>query len=281
MRGMHATVRRWIGILRAVAVTGAAALAAGALAAPAAAQAPEGFTMTGFDPQRHAFRFVNSWSTGSLTATLPLVGQVNFGSVGYGLCGGMSFAALDSFHADRSAPATTSVPGPGSALRTYIWDRQIASLTMNGAAALARFLDWQLKPQEDQYLFGVRTQKGLTTLTNEEVHFEILPRLRRGEPVPLGIVNVSGFAAPWGNHQVLAIGFRMRDAVNASIAVYDPNHPVSRSNPDGITFLHTSNRRQTLDPSPSSTRARSGQFRALFRAPYAKRTPPAPPFQRS
>jgi hypothetical protein len=243
--------------------------------AAAAAQAPSGFTMTDFDPERHSFRFVNNWNTGDLTADLPLVGSVSFKGIEYGLCGGMSFAALDSFNADRTVPTgQTTEPREGSALRDYIWARQIDSLTVSAAAALVRFLDWQWKPLDDQYFLGVRVQKGLKTLTREEFVFEIQPRLKRGGPVALGMVNVSGFAEPWGNHQVLAIGYRARGNGHASIAVYDPNFPISAGNPDGITFLHTSNRRQTLGASPSSSRAHNGRFRGLFRAPYEKKTPP-------
>jgi hypothetical protein len=241
----------------------------------AGAQAPSNFTMTGFDPERHSFRFVNNWKTGDLTADLPLVGTVSFKGIEYGLCGGMSLAAADSFHANRTVPTgQTTEPREGSALRDYIWARQIDSLTVSAAGALVRFLDWQFKPLDDQYFLGVLVQKGLKTLTREEVLFEIQPRLKRGEPVPLGLVNVSGFAEPWGNHQVLAIGYRARNNGHATIAVYDPNFPISSDNPDGITYLHTTNRRQTFGASSSSTRAHNGRFRALFRAPYEKKTPP-------
>jgi hypothetical protein len=260
-----------------------AAAAAIAVAAPAAAAppAPDGYTMTDFDPERHSFRFVNSWSTGDLAVDLPLVGGASFKGIRYGLCGGMSFAALDSFHADRVVPAgQTTEPADGTPLRDYVWSRQIDSLTVGGAGALARFLDWQWKPLDDQHLFGVRVQKGLKTLTREEFLFELRPRLVRGEPVPLGMVNVSGFTEPWGNHQVLAVGYRNRGGGHASIAIYDPNYPISAANPDGITFLHTGNRRQTLGPSPNGARAHDGRFRGLFRTPYQKKAPPTPPWTR-
>jgi hypothetical protein len=261
-------------------MTAVAIVAALGMAAPAVAQAPEGYTMTSFDPARHSFRFANSWSTGNLSVDLPLVGRVDFGSVAYGLCGGMSFAALDTFHAKRVIPASqTSTPPASSAMRQYIWDRQIDSLTLDGAEALRTFLDWQGKGLDDTYFLGARVGLGLRSLTYREFIDKVKPRLDRGEPVPLGVVNVHGLAAPWGNHQVLAIGYRRRPDNHVSYAVYDPNYPISARNPDGITFLHTSNRRQTLDPAPTSARAHTGLFRGVFRAPYARKTPPTPPWQ--
>lgn len=269
--------RRAVGALLAAAVAWIAG--SGMSPAPAAAQAPSGYTMTAFSPHQHSFRFVNHWTLGDLTLALPPVAAVNLRDTAFGLCGGMSFAALDSFHARRTVPiGQTTEPAVGSALRTYVWQRQIQSLTIGNGVTLARFLGWQQRALADTRILGVRVRKGLRTLTREQFVNQIRPRLRKGEPVSLGMVNQSGLAAPWGNHQVLAIGFRNRPNGHASIAVYDPNHPISAANPNGITFLHTGNRRQTLDPAPTSRRARTGLFRGLFRAPYNRVTPPAPPW---
>jgi hypothetical protein len=241
------------------------------LVAPTASQAAgPTLNQSNFDASKHTFLFPNSWNA-TLRASLPVVGTVNFGTVQFGLCGGMSFAAADSHHARAVTPRISSEPGSGS-LRNYIMSRQIDSLTANGASALRRFLEWQQRPQNDKYVLGVRVLKGLTTLTKEQYANTIRPRLSGGNPVPLGMVKVSGMAAPWRNHQVLAIGFRNLGNQQGLIAVYDPNYPISPANPDGITFLNTKTRKQYFDAAQTSPTGDT--FRGVFATPYSKRTPP-------
>lgn len=52
---------------------------------------------TAFNPPVHGFHFSNSWSGQKILIDVPLIGTVDFGSLAYGLCGGMSYAALDTF----------------------------------------------------------------------------------------------------------------------------------------------------------------------------------------
>jgi hypothetical protein len=269
-----------------------AALAAGlaaALLAPSAASAQtptpapqqpqfDGFTMTAFDPQKHSFRFANAWN-GSLSITLPIVGRVNLASFEFGLCGGMSAAALDSFRTKLLVPTdVTSAPNSGP-LRKYVFDRQVDSLKASGAYALRTFLDWQARPLESKKVAGITIRKGTIPLTIAEFNSKIRVRLRDGHPVPIGLVNVSGLSAPWRNHQVLAIGYRNRPGNHVTVAIYDPNYAISNRNPDGIAFLHTQNRKLTLTPDPNAAQAPgSPRFRGFFRIPYSQKTPPKPPW---
>lgn len=264
-------------VMRSLLATALLVLALGLAPSSATAQ-PAGFTMTDFDPDRYSFRFVNSWSQ-SLYVTAPIGGRVDLGSVGFGLCGGMTFAALDSYRTKRVVPQNqTTEPGPRSKIRQYVLRRQVESLALGNAQALRQFTDWQLRSLNDKKVLGITVRRGLKTLTRRQFVNQIRPRLRDGHPVPLGMVNVSGVRAPWENHQVLAIGFRNRPNNQATIAVYDPNYPISARNPDGITYLHTGSRRQTYTPSPNGQRVRSERFRGLFRVLYSQATPPRPPW---
>jgi len=226
---------------------------------------------TGFDADRHGFAFVNAW-TKDLSAKLPLVGRVDFGSFDFGLCGGMVYAAADSHFARASTPTTATEPKPGSALRSYIFRRQIDSLTAKRADALRRFLRWQMLPLNDKRAFGVRVLKGLRNRSRDQYKDQIRPRLGRGAVVPLGMVKVHGVKQPWLNHQVLATGFRDLGGNEGVIAVYDPNHPVSTENPDGITYLNMRTRRQSFDP--QGREPTGDTFRAIFRTHYSRKAPP-------
>src|SRR6187402_1231034 len=90
---------------------------------------------TDFDPRVHGFDFVNRYE-GDILLEVPLVGMVDLGDAPYGLCGGMSFSALDSFYAGVTTPdfGTSSDGRPpstfasGTALRSFVYGRQMASL---------------------------------------------------------------------------------------------------------------------------------------------------------
>jgi hypothetical protein len=283
--------------------TGAVALAAGlclAALAPAMSQAalkvpdrprvddkpgiPEGpaprpaprpprpeLAQTGFDAGQHGFQFVNSFSR-DLGVTLPIIGRVNFGSFDYGLCGGMVYAAADSHLSGAATPRIDTEPPPGSVIRKYLFRRQVDSLTAKRADALRRFLRWQMLPLGDKKFLGKRIVKGLRNRSRDQYKDKIRPRLGRGAVVPLGVVKVHGLASPLRNHQVLATGFRDLGDDQGLIAVYDPNYPVSPRNPDGITYLNMSTRRQSFDP--EGRRPTGDRFRAIFSTPYSRKSTP-------
>jgi YVTN family beta-propeller protein len=218
-----------------------------------------------FEPLAHGFHFANAFSSGGLTATLPIVGKVNFGALSYGLCGGMVFAALDSYEAGGAAPATVNAPGAGTQLRGYLFARLLDTLLPNNAAVLRRFLQWMALPLHDNAV-----TKGLVSRTNDEFVHKIHPQLAQGQPVPLGLVKTSfnpikpAFGKVWDNHQVLAIG----DSQNASgqwvIELYDPNVP------DRTSYLQIDRRVETSDKLGTTVIA---QFRGFFAIDYSPKHP--------
>src|SRR5439155_12990284 len=75
---------------------------------------------TGFDPRIHGFHFINSF-TGRILIDIPLIGTRDLGPTSYGLCGGMSYAALDNFIYGGQIPSDRSPPVSDTPLRSYIY----------------------------------------------------------------------------------------------------------------------------------------------------------------
>lgn len=155
--------------------------------------------MTAFDPQRHGFQFKNTFSN-------DVVSQVDLRTGG--LCGGMTYAALDFFKADMAIPGQIFRPANGTRLQRYLLARQIDSMLPN----LTKWAELGLNPA------GARDAEFFSWGLNNE--FRNLRRfIDAGEPVPLGLQAHTG-----KSHQVLAIGYAVHgDGSLREIYVYDPN----------------------------------------------------------
>ncbi|WP_374012682.1 hypothetical protein [Pseudoxanthomonas koreensis] len=171
--------------------------------------------MTGFDPARHGFAFVNSFDN-------DVVRELDIRTKG--LCGGMTYAALDYYNARAPIPRQTHRPAVNTKLHDFIYDRQVNSIADNAdkwaelgfnpfGARNGEFFNWGL-----QGFNGGRLQ-------------ELRAKIDRGQPVPLGLWHYDGHSG--GDHQVLAIGYdtgrytgdlgRYRE--DLKIFIYDPNYP--------------------------------------------------------
>ncbi|HWH15724.1 MAG TPA: hypothetical protein VNT51_13355 [Miltoncostaeaceae bacterium] len=219
-------------------------------------QAGTAQTVSRFIPAVHGFRFVNLFSTPA-AVTFPGVGTVPLASIPYGLCGGMSFGALDTFLAGRTRPDDTATPNSGPVF-DYVFARLTHSLTPD---LLARYATLQALPLGD-----VGPVPGRRTVTQSEAA-AIRASLEAGRPVPLGVVLVDASRPIWENHQVLAIGRSVVDG-EVVIEVYDPNFP-GRSR-----FLWTTSLMQTDSDAPGAA-AEGTPFMAFFSAApaYAPVTP--------
>ena len=211
---------------------------------------------TGFDVHVDGFAFVNSWEfepvererlrelfAGALRWST-ILGAATFGlagallvpigiralrkrieeelSKGYGLCGGMCFAALDAYLSGVHLPRgehRNDHPAGGSPLRAYLWKRQIKSLVHD----LSRFQAWLILlnhiPAAWPFSGG---KERLVAMTRVE-WAKARARLDARSPVPLGLVRDTNYV--FENHQVLAIGYELDDADNGTITLYDPNCP--------------------------------------------------------
>ncbi len=175
---------------------------------------------TRFDPAIHGFKFVNSFLN-------IFISELDWTTSG--LCGGMSYAALDYFLAGQTIPQQNYMPAEGMPLQSYIYNRQVNSIVPNAD----KWAEYGFNPggSRNREFFNWGLQVGSGRLG------ELRSRLDRGQPVPLGL---QGCGADCGcpdgcpgSHQVLAIGYTMgrytgdvgANIEDFAIYVYDPNNP--------------------------------------------------------
>ncbi len=167
--------------------------------------------MTDFLPSEHGLSFANDFPPQPLlTVHLPILGTVDVGDASRGLCGGMTFTALDYFLAGRLPPRLAAVPEHDSPLNQYIRRRQIDSV--GSLKALFRCYLWTIR------------QHGLVERTRKQLPL-LLEQLAR-RPVPLMLIR----ACSWrpddagNNHQALAHAARF-DGDSVVLSIYDPDLP--------------------------------------------------------
>jgi hypothetical protein len=170
---------------------------------------------TRFDPAVHGFKFANTFANNMVT-------QLDIRTDG--LCGGMVYAALDYFNAERSVPQQNYEPTEGTPLRQYIYERQVQSLISN----LDKWAELSVNPSglrnDEFYRWGLDGKPGGRI-------DELRRAIDSGRPVALGLKGCNENCI--GDHQVLAIGYDMggyRGDMGAGledfkIFVCDPNFP--------------------------------------------------------
>lgn len=153
---------------------------------------------TEFDPQTNGYRFVNSAASA-------------WGNVG--VCGGMSWSALDHFyHPERMLPGYDNASFPNGVLVTgarntpsdpsfadYVWKRQMDSINANWADFLL----------------------ALSVAPNTSAAFARAKTLMdAGQPVPIALPTLGSNA--FEGHHVVGVGYQ---EVNGErhVAIYDPN----------------------------------------------------------
>jgi len=155
--------------------------------------------------------------------------ETTLSEAAFGLCGGMSFAALDYFRSPRSVPRGNGPrdwPPPGDPLREHIWLRQVDSFVSD----LARLYAWVilLNYVPKSRLAGGRAG-GLLARTKKEWD-KLKTEVDAGNPVPLMLVRDTKDA--FENHQVLATGYEPTGTNQGVIYLYDPNCPDRESTID-------------------------------------------------
>ena len=169
--------------------------------------------MSNFNPMQHGFKFVNSFTNDVIPAL-----DVRTS----GLCGGMSYSALDYYFSNKPIPSQPFRPANRTALQSYLYNRQVTSITGN----LDKWAEIGLNP------FGARDTEffnwGISAKKGERID-ELKQFLDKGTPCVIGLQGDGST----GNHQVIAIGYTMgryRGDLGAhvedfKIYVCDPNYP--------------------------------------------------------
>lgn len=173
-----------------------------------------GSRSTAFKPEVHGLKFVNSF-------TAEIINDIRMS----GFCGGMVYAELDYFKANKPVPAQNYMPATGTPLYEYIWGRQRSSVLDNADKWGELFFNPFGSRNTEFFNWGLQ---GFGGGRLEELKKEI----DKGNPVPLGLFKPgNGGAGP--HHQVLAIGYNggryKGDLGNfkedLEIMVCDPNFP--------------------------------------------------------
>jgi hypothetical protein len=167
--------------------------------------------MSDFTATRCGFHFPNNFI--NHVDIIPAVGSITTS----GLCGGMSFAALDYYHASLPVPthvaadfpASGGVPPDPSRLRNYIFKRQLDTFNPGINPSAHKFITQALPIGRTCYQVTVQDEWPLITAA-----------LDGGQPVPLGLIARS--IDPTQCHQIVATDYT---ASPKKIQIYDCNNP--------------------------------------------------------
>lgn len=178
---------------------------------------------TGFEAAEHGFHFRNSYRGDDVIAAVApgsaaevLVGNDDFWK-GWGLCGGMSWSALDRFLAGEPIPGDNRRPSRTSQLFQELVHRQLDSF--DGIHLLSRCVDWQSRADTRRWWDPRDTTWRMTTH-----HWPLLKQsIDAGVPASLTLIRTKTKLSK--NHQVLATGYCVDAAGIGYVTLYDPNHP--------------------------------------------------------
>ena len=180
------------------------------------AVAADSAMVSGFNVTKYGFHF-NNYFTGSILISVPLIGQINFGGTSYGLCGGMSYSAYDDYLYNVAAPTDSTPFAPGTAHRSYVYNRQDDSFKADNAFMIRRFIEWIALPIDSNF-----ATTGLQVRSHRQFKRIIKPQLESGKPIVVGLLRADlGDLTTMGqgnallkNHQVLAVGFSLHTLSN-------------------------------------------------------------------
>jgi hypothetical protein len=238
---------------------------------------------TGFDPAIHGFHFRNRFSGSDVIDELVeqhrldelmgidlpvhlenLVGSVRGAPFwgAFGLCGGMSWAALDRYLTHQVPPAQVSSPERESELFNELVARQADS--MQRGRMIATCLDYQIVPEVAPGWWPWRRSLGRITETAEWP--KVKASLDSGRPTPICLVRVRGISNPDRHHQVLATGYCLDDGNLLTMSVYDPNHPDARP----VIAMRLGTRRHDVHLSQTTREPLYGFFATKYRPVIAE-----------
>jgi hypothetical protein len=188
---------------------------------------------------------------------------------GYGLCGGMAYAALDYWRAKLPLPRGTDRNDEpmrftaGDSVRNLLWSRLLDSL--GGGGVLSRTLEWMLRLHVLPGLTG--GARWLRTQTEQE-WTRLKSHLDNGEPWPIALVGRT--LSIWDQHQVLAYGYEITGG-KINLLVYDPNAPHPEGLMDDTVLALEFQPRNALITGPSLT-AEIGEVEGFFCSNYSPAT---------
>ncbi len=206
---------------------------------------------TKFIPKKHAFDFVNDFKN-----QVKALGFIKMETDG--LCGGMSYAALDYYFANMRRP------NAHPELNKYLIKRQLDSFTM-----------------KDSWKFFQWTRKSNSTISPKTLKNEI-PKIKRninkGKPVVIGLIGAKRIRdIGKDNHQVVCYGYGKNKNGHTELYVYDPNCPPTDSFSGEIVISPERTKGSGKDvpgDSAEPIKTETGSLHPHFRADRSKASKP-------
>ena len=229
---------------------------------------------TTFVPELHGFHFPNDFVN---HVKIDVAGMTIASFTTTGLCGGMSYGAMDYYKTGRPAPThdaddfgSSDVPPENTPLADYIFGRQIDAFGLGNVTTFATLTvsgdhSTLLPPNP------LADHRGTPQVTKQDSIPALTKELDAGRPAILGMVGASNLGDIGSkNHFVVAYDYQLLPATSEiEIWIYDCNHPDQRpvlktSTSGGSNeFVH-----ETVDGSGGVT-----DWRGFFVAEYAAKTP--------
>lgn len=227
-----------------------------------------------FTPSQHGFHFPNRFAGYFLPFSVPVKVKPKQVPPTYGLCGGMSSAALDYRLVEQPVPETKDIPRGGTRLQRYLFRRQMDTMGAMGSS-IVKVAQWTTLPDESSL--------GVQRLTADEFT-RLRQRLDDQNPVVLALIYVRAHNAAelgrviFNNHQVLAYAYQQHSPAEFSVQVYDPNHP---GRDDVLLQVHQVPLAESGSGEPlfgmeslQLTGSKVKQVRGFFAMPYTPVEPP-------
>jgi hypothetical protein len=221
----------------------------------------------GFLPSTSGLRFSNAWPH-QPDLHFNLGGQltIGIGDAANGLCGGMAFVTADHHRAGVPIWQDDAAPAEDSVHFKALVRRQLDSFDL-GLLPFRFFAFQAFRPDQPTEWSSRLRITGRSEVTARDEWPRVRAMLDAGELVNLGLVRTTS-ADPrrlTSNHQVLAYGYTLDNGA-ATIAVYDPNHPLDDSVELDLTF--------DSDGSLAALTQSTGEpLFAFFRYPYKPKPP--------
>lgn len=234
----------------------------------------------GFKASVNGLHFTNAWPhEPDLVIGLGPLGRVPIGDASNGLCGGMVFTVIDTFHHGLPPIPDTVRPDPDEKLFKYIVNRLFDSFDI--PTGVARYLHWMTLPDGDATgLLPWFTRRGIAWHTITEEWPRVKADIDAGHLSPLGLVTVHGtdVRQMGHNHQVLAYGYEVGTDNRLTLHLYDPNTQSFAADRVRLSLSLADPTR----PSPIDHNVGIGHpIRGFFRADYSPADPtalePTPP----
>jgi hypothetical protein len=213
---------------------------------------------TAFKPSEHGFNFGNTFRADEIMEERYNVPTWAWRDSDWGLCGGMCFAALDTFFKMEPITSQTNIPNQGDNLFVKLVRRQEDA---EDSVGLGKIIDYQFSPNEG-HMLDPRESLGHQTLHDEWPN--IKAKLDSGIPTTLCLIRADQLDPNIGkNHMVVAYGYTI-NGNKVEINVYDPNF---KNDNDIIISFKTGQANSKL----SAVHNKAKNPRGFIHVPYDKK----------